>query len=152
MYHQGSNANVPIWIDAIFIFQNDDQEKEHQVALMRNIYGGAREVKVWLGEAAENNGLAFALLRQLSEMFVEAGDSFLECSLLKTPFTTPGTTAWEALAVLLRRPWLSRMWIVQEVVLALQCRIACGDESMPWGLFANLVNQLKHYHMETYAY
>ena len=39
-----------IWIDALSIDQTNDQEKEQQVALMRSIYEGAKEVLVGIGE------------------------------------------------------------------------------------------------------
>lgn len=41
---------VRIWIDALCINQNDDAEKSIQVAMMADIYAGARSVHVWLGE------------------------------------------------------------------------------------------------------
>ena len=42
----------PIWIDAICINQSNNEEKSQQVAMMGEIYSGAAEVLVWLGEDA----------------------------------------------------------------------------------------------------
>ena len=42
--------NLWIWIDAICINQDDNEEKSKQVPLMGEIYSQAREVFVWLGD------------------------------------------------------------------------------------------------------
>jgi hypothetical protein len=39
----------PMWIDAICINQNDKKEVAEQVALMHQVYQGARRLWVWLG-------------------------------------------------------------------------------------------------------
>ncbi|KAK5136505.1 hypothetical protein LTR08_002849 [Meristemomyces frigidus] len=43
----------PIWIDALCINQQDDSDKQEQVAMMGEIFGSAQEVLVWLGEGPE---------------------------------------------------------------------------------------------------
>jgi hypothetical protein len=42
-----------LWIDAICINQNDDDEKSHQVGMMRKIYKACQKCTVWLGEGPE---------------------------------------------------------------------------------------------------
>jgi hypothetical protein len=44
-------------IDALYINQKDDAEKSHQVGAMAMIYGLARRVMVWLGEASDDSAL-----------------------------------------------------------------------------------------------
>jgi hypothetical protein len=39
-----------LWIDACCIDQNSDQERNHQVGLMGDIYSNARRTLVWLGK------------------------------------------------------------------------------------------------------
>ncbi|CAG9986521.1 unnamed protein product [Clonostachys byssicola] len=51
-----------IWIDAICINQNDDQEKSRQIAAMSQIYRGANEVIAWIGESSQESRRAFAYL------------------------------------------------------------------------------------------
>lgn len=48
-----------IWIDAICINQNDDQEKSKQIAAMSQIYRGASEVIAWIGEPSPESRTAF---------------------------------------------------------------------------------------------
>jgi hypothetical protein len=40
-----------IWVDAICINQKNDSEKNMQIPLMKEIYGKARKVYIWLGES-----------------------------------------------------------------------------------------------------
>jgi hypothetical protein len=49
-------------VDAICINQEDIPERNHQITLMRDIYESARQTVVWLGEAADDSGLAFQLI------------------------------------------------------------------------------------------
>jgi hypothetical protein len=39
-----------MWIDAICINQRNPREQEHQIGLMRDIFGGCAQCIVWLGE------------------------------------------------------------------------------------------------------
>jgi hypothetical protein len=47
---------------------------------------------------------------------------------------------WAAFAGLLRRPWFSRRWIVQELTRAAQAMIYCGSKRVPWKDFADAVS------------
>ncbi|OAL53533.1 heterokaryon incompatibility, partial [Pyrenochaeta sp. DS3sAY3a] len=40
-----------IWVDAICIDQTNNSEKNMQIPLMKEIYGKARKVYIWLGES-----------------------------------------------------------------------------------------------------
>jgi hypothetical protein len=54
-----------LWIDAICINQSDVGEKNHQVAMMYNIYRSAREVHVWLGPGSEDSREALSLVPEI---------------------------------------------------------------------------------------
>ncbi len=45
------NSVVPgfLWVDAICINQQDVEERNHQVALMTQLYGQAEKVRIWVG-------------------------------------------------------------------------------------------------------
>jgi hypothetical protein len=45
--------DTPLWIDAICIDQQNDHEKEEQVARMADIYLMALETIIWLGDNAQ---------------------------------------------------------------------------------------------------
>jgi hypothetical protein len=42
---------------------------------------------------------------------------------------------WEAVYQLCTRDYWKRLWIIQEVVLAPQIQIYCGEETFPWDIF-----------------
>ena len=58
-----------VWVDSICINSPDDVERSGQLLLMTHIYGKARNVYLWMGEASYNNASDFALdwLEQASE-------------------------------------------------------------------------------------
>jgi hypothetical protein len=52
-YLRKENSNRVLWVDAICINQKDNNERGHQVGMMRNVYSKATEVLVWLGESSQ---------------------------------------------------------------------------------------------------
>lgn len=60
---------VRIWIDALCINQNDDPEKSDQVAMMADIYAGAKSVRIWLGEGEDGSEdkLFLGVLKQMEQ-------------------------------------------------------------------------------------
>lgn len=89
-----------IWIDALCINQSNTEEKQHQVALMANIFRNAQEVlvgldetKISFDEAKADHGLVRAVLEQLGEgshvhemssltgtSLMSSGDSCVHCA------------------------------------------------------------------------
>jgi Heterokaryon incompatibility protein (HET) len=56
-----------LWVDAVCINQNDEDEKSEQVSKMREIYGGATKVYAWLGEADREIDCGFAVLQEFRD-------------------------------------------------------------------------------------
>lgn len=101
-----AKGHLKLWVDAICINQNDVPERNQQVSKMRDIYSMASSVIVWLGEATQNEELAFLQLRyNLSVRYDTLTDALLE---------------------LLNKPYWQRVWIIQEFVLARSAEIWCG--------------------------
>ena len=120
-----------IWIDAICINQLDVEEKTEQVRLMRNIYGDAALVIVWLGAEEATDEKALLLLRRLYELHYERrGGPYYE---LLEDLNLPDTDdpAWPALQAFFQRPWFSRVWIIQELALARESVFLCGGTEIP---------------------
>ncbi|KAE9376096.1 HET-domain-containing protein, partial [Stipitochalara longipes BDJ] len=95
-----------LWIDALCINQADDSERSHQVYQMGKIYSCATSVCVWLGLPDSSSYSAMLMLRgnqTLQEM---------RASLDNDRFK------WHSVARLCERDYWTRLWIIQEIVLA----------------------------------
>ena len=119
-----------LWIDAICINQDDNNERNVQVALMGGIYSGASEVCVWLGDAGDYSDLALSFVSRVVNL-----DDFDR--LVADPRTPH---EWTALSDLMKREWFSRRWVVQEIALAKSARLYCGGFSADWSDFAVAVS------------
>lgn len=86
-----------LWIDAICINQNDQNEKISQIQFMVHIYSKALRVVAWLGEAADNSHLAF------QDICADGADEFRS-----VPYSNEIEAAGLAL---LQRPWFRRIWV-----------------------------------------
>jgi hypothetical protein len=93
-----------LWVDAICIRQEDEEEKEKQIQSMAKIYGQANRVVVWLGEAADDSDLALEEIRIRA-----AGDNKSKNSL------DSGRTQ-QAVLALLQRPWFRRIWVWEQIL------------------------------------
>jgi hypothetical protein len=91
-----------LWIDAICINQDDQEEKEHQIKAMADIYGNANRVVVWLGEAADDSDKALEVIRL-------AGDK--TSTFLSQEKQVEKTETEGPLLALLQRPWFQRIWV-----------------------------------------
>ena len=108
---------------------------------MPQIYNGAQNVCVWLGdeEADQGSGLAFNYMRRtlnLEDFDRLIGDS-------RTPHE------WTALESVMTKPWFSRRWVIQEIALAKRATIHCGTHQIPWSDFAEAVALFKEVKPET---
>ncbi|KAL1646829.1 hypothetical protein SLS58_002964 [Diplodia intermedia] len=103
-----------LWIDAVCINQANDLERGHQVKNMPQIYREADQVIVYLGEADdEQSREAWEYIRHYKWLYIEPSRSV-------------------ALMDLLRRPWFSRIWVLQEVYMARSLTVVYGSMSLPW--------------------
>lgn len=119
-----------LWIDAICINQNDDDEKNNQVPQMGAIFSQARKVLVWLGKSESGSDKALQFIHQILDLD-NVG------SLVKDEAKIDD---WAALFQLLRRHWFARRWVIQEIALARDASLHCGKDSLPWNMFADAVS------------
>jgi hypothetical protein len=108
-----------VWIDAICINQRDVAEKTYQVGLMHYIYASAKKVLVYLGPflKVDLEDLALNLLGKDPKEF----DGRLN-----------DEHCVQALRHLFSKPYFSRIWVVQEVVLAKTAMVFCGNKQIQW--------------------
>lgn len=127
-----------IWVDALCINQNDNEETSHQVSVMRDIYRNARKVEVWLGTSNESSSVGMEILAFL------AGDENL---LYDNPWSRqPPELCIAGLNDVLHRPYFERAWVVQENVIARCVRMWSGTDSFQWSSeeTVRFLNRLKY--------
>lgn len=109
-----------LWIDAICINQNDDDEKSTQVTFMRQIYEAASQVLIWLGDESPH---ASEGIRELRNLFNT-----------KPPHATARYLFAErpshGVRDVLARPWWGRVWVVQEAAVARKLAFLCGPNRL----------------------
>ncbi|KAI7541839.1 HET-domain-containing protein [Hortaea werneckii] len=127
---RSTQVDVHLWVDALCVDQENKDEKSSQIPLMRLIFSRANSVKVWLGEAAADSDRAMDFIKTCA-----TSDSFNK--LIKDN-STPAD--WAALSTLMRRPWFSRRWIIQEIALGKCPELICGEKSVPWQDFADVIS------------
>ena len=143
-----SDGDVILWCDMVCIDQNNLAERGHQVRSMGDVYRQASSVWIWLGEETEASIRAFRLLRNIygspqfpkytSENSMTWSDDFVLRGLRKTYGSVKRKDhEKQKLAVadifdVLERDYWSRVWILQEVVLAEKAFVHCGGCVVPW--------------------
>lgn len=147
-----------LWIDQICINQDDLDEKSAQVSIMGAIYRSAARVVVWLGPASPYSDQTLAFITELCEAFLAYyqahGDELIPfrdvnevVRIEPTGFELPAQSdrRWMALSELLRRPWFSRYWIIQEVMVNDKVIVQCGDGQLDWFMLRRLSQVLQNY-------
>ena len=131
-----------LWVDAVCINQDDVPERNHQVALMRDIYRSSTNTVIWLGEATPESSDALDLVSKIIE--VALADERLgirrnlwsvnEAERMGLPMIH--RTVWYDLFDFFNREWFKRVWIIQELALSKNATILCGKKSLPWKVLA----------------
>ena len=105
-----------LWVDAISIRQDDPVEKGQQVGMIGRIFRSAEKVLVWVGEHDSNS------------------ETLFQPDSAKRPLESPEDQEqrlWTWLGFMHRLYWY-RLWIVQELILAKDIVVHCGNSSLPW--------------------
>jgi hypothetical protein len=129
------DEDITLWTDAVCIHQTDDAEKGNQVQLMSRIYSRASQVVVWLGMADDRNDKVFDLLQALDYAYAPPRALFRN-SQMQAFQEVLGPLAdrehQDALVELFHRPWMRRLWVVQEVALAQKVIFRCANRQVSW--------------------
>lgn len=153
------NLPVYIWADALSINQQDLLERTSQVQLMGQIYSNAHTVISWLGLEEHGSFAAIQLLRTManeirfSKHVNSRGNQVNETpnvdwverypnlyqKFLPNASGAGDFGAWEDVRELLQfRSYWSRLWILQEQVLAKRNLLVCGIEILDWASLVEL--------------
>ncbi|KAH7068336.1 heterokaryon incompatibility protein-domain-containing protein [Paraphoma chrysanthemicola] len=142
------NCTRIVWTDAICINQDDVEERNHQVPLMGSIFTSAKRVLVWLGLAdpiSDHIQETFDVLELISSTCRESlddpghetRDRWERVQIAASVFTP---TVRSGLSKLFKRPWFSRIWCLQEIRLATNALVLCGEHEIDWQDFGTTVS------------
>ncbi|KAH8654518.1 heterokaryon incompatibility protein-domain-containing protein [Tricladium varicosporioides] len=110
------------WIDAICINQSNKEERNHQVNIMGDIFSGAAHVLVWLGPGNDFSDFAMDCIVH-ANIHANAQNCFPENFQQSRP---------DAVRDLLNKNYWTRVWIIQELILAQEIIVLCGIRLIHW--------------------
>ncbi|KAE8447643.1 hypothetical protein EG329_010614 [Mollisiaceae sp. DMI_Dod_QoI] len=122
-----------LWVDAICINQDDDDEKAIQVQMMKDIYQQGIRTLVWLGPASSWITRGFSIIpnilktSKVSKEKISQGAS--PASVELSSHYTPKLSQFLAIFEL---PYFTRVWVIQEVAVSPSLEVFCGHHSISW--------------------
>ncbi|KAK4550354.1 hypothetical protein LTR36_003321 [Oleoguttula mirabilis] len=131
-----------LWIDAICINQDSNEERNHQIKLMADIYGMANVVLAWLQSADESADVARAF------EFVHAAVTYDRSEdsvyLYSRAHPRDNKRNWRSVKGLCGLRYWTRKWIVQELVIARTVVLQVGNSECSMADFEKFCRQLDH--------
>lgn len=110
-----------LWVDSICINQFSTDEKSHQVGLMRDIYSRASSVAIFLG--GDEDAPDTRLLKETGDGLFYRGN--------QGDVTWDAARDYVAVHALFNRPYWSRIWVIQEVLLSRKAIVVLGETTVP---------------------
>lgn len=116
-----------IWIDAVCINQEDLLERASQVALMGDIYTRALYVLAFLSPLSDPFDLGMDYIAQSAANPDHHYEPSLSPHLSVRGFDARDEDLRDSIIALFATPWWTRVWTVQEFILAQEVRFQCGQ-------------------------
>jgi hypothetical protein len=104
-----TRLGIHYWVDSLCIDQENKKERNEQVKRMREIYGQARAVVVWLGQEDKRDKNAVQAMRYLCRNPYVENSLHLPAGLL--------VDEWRSLSAFFQKPYWTRSWIIQELAM-----------------------------------
>ncbi|KAH6663199.1 heterokaryon incompatibility protein-domain-containing protein [Halenospora varia] len=153
-----SHSTDLFWIDAMCVNQSDPEERSAQVQKMKKIYEQASRVVIWLGPGSAETMVAMRFIEKIRGIWnslaaVHGNDktALLDITVKEASIlfdSREGVVDFkplEGLALLLRRPWFERVWIVQEATTPENDKIVlCGNAVVCWDALITTTEVITH--------
>lgn len=110
------------WVDALCIDRRNTVEKDRQIAMKRFIFHNATNLCFWLGEDA-NSKIALNFIPKILDL----------TGIDKLVQDDSSIDGWVAFVALLKNAVFSRLWLVQEVAVAQNVTLHCGQLAIHYG-------------------
>ncbi|PMD29821.1 HET-domain-containing protein, partial [Hyaloscypha variabilis F] len=124
-----------VWADGVCIDQKDVHDRNRQVRLMGDVYSIALHTIIFLGLSSPQ---CDAVMRMIS-----LGVPYEKESTNNSGRSPSGLTASQFATVvedeIFSRPWFTRVWILQELVLSQNPWLQCGQYRIRWHVFCKYV-------------
>ncbi|KAJ4253411.1 hypothetical protein NW762_010569 [Fusarium torreyae] len=116
-----------LWIDALCIDQQNPHERASQVALMGDIYSHAQYVLAFLSPHSEPFDLGLDYIEATARDITIHFDPSISPHLTVRGFNASDKPLQDSLIGFFAAPWWTRVWTVQEFLLAQKVIFRCGD-------------------------
>lgn len=116
LHMRDTSRLLRVWADAICINQNNNDEKNLQVRMMRKIYAAADHTIIFLGIPVDDDG--------------------------RSRDVPNGSIRPDLAREMLLRPWFRRVWIFQELVFSRDPWVQYGRRRWQWDHFGPVLQQI----------
>ena len=159
--HLESEPSVPhtLWIDAICIDQQNNDQKSAQIQLMKDIYSQADLVLAWLGPSEEHGESILEKLELVgkhvlqvasaarsedknSSVFAKVDEAVRNLSASSTD--NESDLPFHLMVHIFGRAFWGRVWIVQEIYFAQSIVLMCGSKLCLWSAFVTACTVLRY--------
>ncbi|KAF5012346.1 hypothetical protein FDECE_1573 [Fusarium decemcellulare] len=138
-----SDFDQLLWVDALCINQHDLDERAAQVALMGEIYSCASYVLAFLSPFSDPFDIGLGFIEQAAHDVELHYEPSLDPHISVNGLTASSEALRDSFIAFFATPWWTRVWTVQEFVLAKKVIFQCGkhqiDAQVVQQAFQNLV-------------
>jgi hypothetical protein len=105
--------------------------------------GKRRKPLPGLGEEGDSSALAFDFLKYIAINLAPLTDAEeIRREMQRLP--PASSLKWKAVALLLHRPWFSRLWVLQKVTVSSDSHLLAGQSMLPWDQFSQAITALEN--------
>lgn len=133
------HKSVVLWVDAICINQDDDNEKTEQVKMLARIFQNSAQTLGFIQDDEESKEVVEMLMQVRARELRREDSAKWPRNLPACPkswntrgLPPPLDPIWLKTVDFFRNDWFRRVWIIQEVVIARKIKLVCGNYTLDW--------------------